>query len=73
MYQQIRQEQAGSVYFTVFDEDNTYSAGLAPKKYVLRLLEEEDVKRSLLGAEVFLLWPDDGLWYPAEIQQVQSG
>ena len=38
-------------------------------KYVLRLLETRDVKE-LLGEEVYLLWPDDGLWYPADVKKV---
>lgn len=42
------------------------------KKYVLRLLSEKDVTENLLGEEIFLLWPDDGLWYPAEIQKVDA-
>ena len=24
----------------------------------------------LLGEEIYLLWPDDGLWYPAEVTKV---
>lgn len=43
----------------------------SPKKYVLRLLETKDV-RELLGEEVYLLWPDDGLWYPADVKKVRS-
>ena len=39
------------------------------KKYVLRFMDMKDVG-DLLGEEVYLLWPDDGLWYPAEVIKV---
>jgi len=38
---------------------------------VLRLLETRDV-RELLGEEIYLLWPDDGLWYPADVKKVHQ-
>ena len=40
------------------------------EKYVLRFMDKKDVAE-LLGEEVFLLWPDDGLWYPAEVIKVK--
>lgn len=35
-----------------------------------RLLQPGDDFNSLSGAKIELYWPDDGLWYAAEIQQV---
>lgn len=39
--------------------------------YVMRLLDEKDVTSRLLKREIYLLWPDDGVWYPAQVREVQ--
>lgn len=39
-------------------------------RLVYRLLKEADVRPKLLGEEVHILWPDDGVWYIAVVQQV---
>ena len=41
-------------------------------KYILRFLEQKDITKDLIDREVFLLWPDDGLWYPADVKKVCS-
>lgn len=38
-----------------------------------RLLKEEDVQPALLAQEVYVLWPDDGVWYAAVVEKVREG
>ncbi|GAB4816000.1 hypothetical protein N2152v2_003046 [Parachlorella kessleri] len=43
----------------------------APKvKVVYRLLKRSDVKKALVGEEVFVLWPDNCTWYRAEVEDL---
>lgn len=42
----------------------------ASKKYVLRFMDKRDI-RDLKGEDIYLLWPDDGLWYPANVIKVK--
>ena len=39
-------------------------------RQVYRLLHDADVGDALVGREVFILWPDDGTWYSAEVDEV---
>ena len=36
-----------------------------------KLLCDADVSPALEGREVFILWPDDGTWYAAEVDEVR--
>jgi hypothetical protein len=38
---------------------------------VYRLLRDADVGAALVGREVFILWPDNGTWYSAEVDEVR--
>eukprot|EP00879_Flechtneria_rotunda_P021551 GHRR01022714.1.p1 GENE.GHRR01022714.1~~GHRR01022714.1.p1 ORF type:complete len:163 (+),score=44.22 GHRR01022714.1:424-912(+) len=38
-----------------------------------RRLMHQDVSPMLTGAMAELFWPDDGLWYPVRIEQLDSG
>ena len=41
-----------------------------PPKYVFQLLQKRDIiHRTFVGRDVFVLWPDNGLWYKAVIQK----
>jgi hypothetical protein len=39
---------------------------------VYRLLTKRDVKQELQDSTLHILWPDDGVWYAAEIEEVSS-
>ena len=41
-------------------------------RLVYRLLRDADVRPQLLGEEVHILWPDDGVWYLAVVQRVRA-
>lgn len=51
-------EGAASTYW----ESNT--------RKVYRFLKYRDIKSSLRNSEVYILWPADGVWYKAEVDQV---
>lgn len=38
---------------------------------VYRLLKGRDIKASLKDTEVHVLWPDNGVWYLAEVMEVR--
>jgi hypothetical protein len=40
---------------------------------VYRVLSLADVAPDLLMAEVYVLWPDDGVWYAAIVEKVRVG
>lgn len=42
----------------------------ANSRKVYRLLTHKDIKNSLKDTDVYILWPDDGIWYMAEVEQV---
>eukprot|EP00887_Chlorella_sp_A99_P000072 scaffold16.g72.t1 len=42
-------------------------------KYVYRLLRKADVSDALLLKTVYVLWPDDGTWYRAKVQECDQG
>lgn len=41
-------------------------------RQVYRLLRAADVAPALLGMDVFVLWPDDGIWYAAVVEKVRG-
>jgi hypothetical protein len=47
------------------------TAQLQGTRRVYRLLKARDVKPTLKGTEVHILWPDNGVWYMAEVLQVR--
>jgi len=53
------------------DEEATKVAGF-PKPSAGRLLSPEDSYSDLQGRKVELYWPDDGMWYRAEIVSVNN-
>lgn len=46
------------------------TAQLQGTRRVYRLLKARDVKPTLKDTEVHILWPDNGVWYMAEVLQV---
>ena len=40
-------------------------------KHVYRILNAKDISKKLLEREVFTVWPDNGLWYPAHIEKAR--
>lgn len=44
----------------------------ANTRKVYRFLTDKDVKSSLKDTTVYILWPKDGVWYVAEIEQVRG-
>jgi hypothetical protein len=42
----------------------------ANSRKVYRVLTHKDIKNSLKDTDVYILWPDDGVWYMAEVEQV---
>lgn len=42
------------------------------ERLVYRLLSLADVRPQLLGEEVHILWPDDGVWYMAIVERVSA-
>lgn len=42
----------------------------ANSRKVYRLLTHKDIKSSIKDTDVYILWPDDGTWYMAEVEQV---
>jgi hypothetical protein len=49
------------------------AADLGSTRRVYRLLRRRDIKTSLKHTEVYILWPSDGTWYMAEIEQASTG
>lgn len=45
----------------------------ANSRKVYRFLTEKDVKTSLKHSTVYILWPGDGKWYLAEVEEVRLG
>jgi hypothetical protein len=43
----------------------------ANSRKVYRVLTHKDIKNSLKDTDVYILWPDDGIWYMAEVEQVR--
>jgi hypothetical protein len=39
---------------------------------VYRLLKMRDIKPTLKDTEVHILWPDNGIWYLAEVLEVSA-
>jgi hypothetical protein len=42
----------------------------ANSRKVYRVLTHKDIKNTLKDTDVYILWPDDGIWYMAEVEQV---
>ncbi|KAK9828602.1 hypothetical protein WJX72_000989 [[Myrmecia] bisecta] len=42
-----------------------------PVKYVYRLLNRKDVNKDLYVTAIHLLWPDNGVWYEAEVKKLR--
>ena len=40
-------------------------------KHIFRLLAKSDLTKEVLDKELFILWPDNGQWYAAEIMKVR--
>ena len=40
-------------------------------KHIFRLLTKSDLTKEILEKELFILWPDNGQWYAAEIIKVR--
>lgn len=57
--------------FAVADPDEALAEGeRQPPKYVFKLLQKSDIiQKTFVGRDVFVLWPDNGLWYKAAIQK----
>lgn len=49
-------------------EDATKKARRKTK--VFRKLKRQDIASDLLGATVYIVWPDNGAWYGATVKQV---
>lgn len=48
------------------------TAVLPNMRRVYRLLKRRDIKPSLKDTEVHILWPDNGVWYLAEVIEVRE-
>lgn len=57
------------------DPDNLVAtnSGAENRKYVFVLLAKEDVEKSLVGREVYTLWPDNGRWYRGKVTKCNPG
>lgn len=58
--------QTDSIVLLVFTDDKP----LRPMKHIFRLLTKSDLTKDILEKELFILWPDNGQWYAAEIIKV---
>jgi hypothetical protein len=48
------------------------TAVLPNTRRVYRLLKTRDIRPSLKDTEVHVLWPDNGIWYLAEVLEVRD-
>lgn len=47
------------------------TAVLPNMRRVYRLLKPRDIKPKLKDTEVHILWPDNGIWYMADVHEVR--
>lgn len=45
---------------------------MEPGQLAGRLLQLDDITPNLKGRQAQLFWPEDGLWYPVEIQAINT-
>lgn len=52
--------------------ETLYGIGKDQQKWVFKLLDKSEIKQDLLDEAVYLFWPDDSTWYPAEVRKARS-